>query len=77
MDAWGSTLAIVRTKRHNVTWRSPLCPYASHCMWQVEALLRQMEGGGRQCEPLMCALETLAKVAWNDDEVCAHAGTVS
>ena len=28
-----------------------------------------MEGGGRQCEPLMCALETLAKVAWNDDEV--------
>ncbi len=36
---------------------------------QVDALLHQVESSEKDSEVLISSLETLAKIAWNDDEV--------
>ena len=36
---------------------------------QVDALLSQVERSERDSDVLISSLETLAKIAWNDDEV--------
>jgi hypothetical protein len=36
---------------------------------QVDALLSQVEKSERDSDVLISSLETLAKIAWNDDEV--------
>lgn len=38
-------------------------------MCQVDALLSQLSKSESDSEQLITSLETLAKVAWNDDEV--------
>ncbi|CAL5227738.1 g10754 [Coccomyxa viridis] len=41
---------------------------------QVEALLRQIQDADKDADVVIVALETLAKIAWNDDEVRAEVG---